>query len=156
MDRRLSEGLRWGMPADKKPTHAIEDKKALGRCLAEARSAAGFTQSSAAADLELVKQTISSWESGTNLPDALWLRRLARLYKTSVSQLVGDEAAGWPFRRVPVGRVAALEPEDLAYVEGALAKAVGDVSGEPSPEDLKRFQSLRGSVKRASGKRKSA
>jgi transcriptional regulator with XRE-family HTH domain len=137
--------------------HTPEEKKALGQCLKEAREAAGFsTQVEAAEELRVVKQTINSWESGTNIPDALWLRRIARAYETTVSRLVGDEVASWPFLRTPVGRVLALEPDDLSYVEGRLAAALSDVSPDPSPEDLARFNRERASQQRTSRRRKSA
>lgn len=74
---------------EKPPTHPDDEKKALGTGLALARIEAGFTQPAAAKELGIVKQTISSWENGRNLPDALWLRRLARLYETTTDSLVG-------------------------------------------------------------------
>lgn len=75
---------------NKKTTaHTHEEKRALGQRLAAARKAAMFTQEGAARELGVIKQTISSWERGLNLPDALWLRRLARLYEASLDAIVG-------------------------------------------------------------------
>ncbi len=73
------------------------DKQALGKRLAAAREEAGYTQPSAAEALSalgfpMTKQAISHWERGRNVPDALMLRRLARLYGASADVLLGDQA----------------------------------------------------------------
>lgn len=78
---------------EKQPAHTTEDKRAFGRQLATVRKAAGFSLESAAVALrkegyEIGKAAIGHWETGQNLPDALWLRRLARLYKTSADKLL--------------------------------------------------------------------
>lgn len=39
-----------------------------------------------------VKQTVSAWESGRNLPDPLVLKRLAKLYSHSADALLWDSA----------------------------------------------------------------
>lgn len=40
----------------------------------------------------LTKQGLGHWESGRNVPDAMWLRRLAKLYGTTLDALVWDDA----------------------------------------------------------------
>lgn len=77
--------------------HAEDEKKSLGARLASARKLAGFTMDGAAKALTLKgykisKQGVGHWESGRNLPDALWLRRLAKLYGTTLDALVWDDA----------------------------------------------------------------
>lgn len=78
-------------------THSAEDKTALGQRLASARKLAGYTIESAAkaltaAGYPITKGGVGAWEKGRNLPDALWLRRLAKLYGTTLDSLVWDDA----------------------------------------------------------------
>ena len=91
VDRRPSARLRWGM------AHPEEDRKALGKRLAAARGLAGYTMEAAAKALTelgypISKQGVGAWEAGRNIPDAFWLRRLAKLYRTTVDSLVWDDA----------------------------------------------------------------
>lgn len=96
IDDRLSGRLRCGMPKpskEKPPAHTAEDKQSLGDQLAKARKDAGFSLTSAAVALrkeghEIGRAAIGHWETGTNVVDALWLRRLARLYKTTSDKLL--------------------------------------------------------------------
>lgn len=79
--------------AEKPPAHTPEDKIALGAQLAQARKKAGFSLDAVATAFQkagnpISKAAIGHWETGQNLPDALWLRRLARLYKTSTDRLL--------------------------------------------------------------------
>ena len=71
-----------------------DERKALGRRLAEHRKAAGFTLASIAKHLtddghKIGKAGVGHWETGQNVPDALTLARLARAYKTSSDTLLG-------------------------------------------------------------------
>jgi transcriptional regulator with XRE-family HTH domain len=91
VDDRPSARLLWGM------AHPEEERKALGRRLKSARTLADLTLESAAHRLTALghpisKQTIGAWETGRNLPDALWLKRLAKLYGTTLDALVWDDA----------------------------------------------------------------
>jgi transcriptional regulator with XRE-family HTH domain len=91
VDDRPSARLLWGM------AHPEEERKALGRRLKSARTLAELTLDQAAAQLTdlgypIIKQTISAWETGRNLPDALWLKRLAKLYGTTLDALVWDDS----------------------------------------------------------------
>lgn len=78
--------------------HAEEDRKALGRRLAAARKIAGFPSLQSVADrltelgYPIGKAAVGHWETGTNLPDAIWLRRLAKLYNTTLDALVWDDS----------------------------------------------------------------
>jgi len=74
-----------------------EDKRALGARLAAARKLAGMTMEQAAARLTALgypisKQGVGHWETGRSVPDAFWLRRLAKLYGTTLDALVWDDA----------------------------------------------------------------
>lgn len=77
--------------------HADDDRKGLGARLAAARNLASLTMEQAAQRLTkkgypISKQGIGHWESGRNVPDAIWLRRLAKLYGTTLDALVWDDA----------------------------------------------------------------
>ena len=90
-DYRSSARLRWAM------AHEDEDRKALGKRLAAARTLAGLTIAGAADALRkkgypITKQGLGHWETGRNVPDAIWLRRLAKLYGSTLDALVWDDA----------------------------------------------------------------
>lgn len=77
--------------------HDEKERKALGRRLAAARTLAGFTMEGAAKALTglgypVSKAGVGHWETGRNLPDALWLKRLAKLYNSTLDALVWDES----------------------------------------------------------------
>jgi transcriptional regulator with XRE-family HTH domain len=111
--------------------HAEEERKALGVQLAMARAASGLTLDAAAAELSrrgypLVRATIGAWEKGRNLPDALWLRRLARLYDTTADFLVGQtDTTFWPFTDELRKKVLLLSDEELARAEDVLRAHLG-------------------------------
>ena len=74
-----------------------EDRKAFGGRLKAARTAVGLTLDAVARRLSddgypTVKQTVSAWEGGRNLPDPLILKRLAKLYQQSSDALLWDTA----------------------------------------------------------------
>lgn len=105
----------------KLPAHSDAEKAALGTRLADARKLAGFTLDGVASELQLVKQTVSAWENGRNIPDALTLRRLARLYQTSADKLVGSEhVRTWPFSPELHERLSGLDEDKLPGVENAI------------------------------------
>ncbi len=84
-------GIRWGM------AHALDERQALGLRLKAARELAGLTQPDVCSALlkngyTISKAAVSAWEKGRNLPDALWLRRLAKLYNTSIDALVWENS----------------------------------------------------------------
>ncbi len=72
-----------------------DERRAIGRRLAAARNLADYTIQSAARALTdggfpISKAGVGAWETGRNLPDALWLRRLAKLYETTVDGLLRE------------------------------------------------------------------
>lgn len=77
--------------------HSEEDRKALGKRLSAARTLKALTIEAAARQLTalgypITKQALGHWETGRNVPDALWLRRLAKLYGTTLDALVWDDS----------------------------------------------------------------
>lgn len=78
--------------------HPEEDRKALGKRLAAARNLAGYDSiESAAKELTklgypISKAGLGAWEAGRNVPDAIWLRRLAKLYSTTIDALSWDDS----------------------------------------------------------------
>lgn len=67
-----------------------EQRAALGRRLKAAREKAGLTQDQIADRFAINKATVSAWETGRGLPDALRLARLAAIYKTTTGALTGE------------------------------------------------------------------
>lgn len=80
------------------PWMAAEDtsddpaRKGLGLRLKAARETRGMTQQQVADQFAVKKGTVSAWETGGGIPDALRLRRLARLYQVSADALLWDDA----------------------------------------------------------------
>lgn len=68
--------------------HEPDEKKALGKRLADAREVSALSQSEAAKQLGIGKAALSAWEVGRNLPDALMLGRAARVYRVSADALL--------------------------------------------------------------------
>lgn len=54
------------------------------------RTQKGLSQEELADRLHVVRQTISKWEKGLSVPDAELLIRLAEIFETSVSELLGE------------------------------------------------------------------
>lgn len=55
------------------------------------RKQKGMSQEALAQQLNVVRQTISKWEKGLSVPDADMLIRIADLFDTSVSELLGSK-----------------------------------------------------------------
>lgn len=53
------------------------------------RKAKGLSQEELAIRLSVVRQTVSKWEKGLSVPDADMLIRIAEVFETSVSELLG-------------------------------------------------------------------
>lgn len=88
VDRRSSDDLGWAV------AHDVDQKKALGARLRFARKEAGYTLESAAKALtnsgfKSGKAAVGHWETGVNVPDALILRELSKMYGVSVDALLG-------------------------------------------------------------------
>lgn len=50
----------------------------------------GLTQDELASRLNVVRQTVSKWEKGLSVPDAEMLQKIAEVFDTGVSQLLGS------------------------------------------------------------------
>lgn len=77
--------------------HSEEDRKGLGKRLSAARNLTDYTIDTAAKKLTsfgypITKQALGHWETGRNVPDAIWLRRLAKLYGTTLDALAWDDS----------------------------------------------------------------
>lgn len=55
------------------------------------RKQKGMPKEVLAQQLNVVRQTISKWEKGLSVPDAAMLIRIANLFDTSVSELLGNK-----------------------------------------------------------------
>lgn len=102
------------------------DRVALGARLKEAREYRGFSQGDVARHLGVPRSAISLIESGSRRVDALELRRLAELYKTTMEALTGVNQEGG-------------EPESVRLV----ARAAADLSPQDRDEVLRFAQFLR-------------
>ena len=57
------------------------------------RTEQGLTQAELAEQLHVVRQTVSKWEQGTSVPDALLLQKLAEIFGTDADSLLGTAKA---------------------------------------------------------------
>ncbi len=53
------------------------------------RKQKGYTQETLAQELNVVRQTVSKWEKGFSVPDAVMIENMAELFEVSVSELLG-------------------------------------------------------------------
>lgn len=67
-------------------------RRGLGLRLASARKDKKLTQDDVALKFSLNKATVSAWETGRGVPDALTLRALAKLYDTSADALLWEDS----------------------------------------------------------------
>lgn len=54
------------------------------------RKQKGYSQETLAQELNVVRQTVSKWEKGYSVPDALMLEKLAEVLEVSVADLLGE------------------------------------------------------------------
>ena len=62
----------------------------LGENIKILRKEKGYSQETLAAQLHVVRQTVSKWEKGISVPDAQMLNQIAELLEVPVSTLLGD------------------------------------------------------------------
>ena len=55
------------------------------------RKSKGFTQEELAAKVNVVRQTVSKWEKGLSVPDAVTLQKIAEVLDVSVNELLGAD-----------------------------------------------------------------
>lgn len=82
---------------------AIEVRKNFGLRLAAARAGKKLTQQDVADRFSVNKATVSAWETGRGIPDALVLRALAKLYDVSADALLWAESLTPAAMRIAAG-----------------------------------------------------
>jgi transcriptional regulator with XRE-family HTH domain len=107
------------------------DGIALGQRLRGARVLAGETLETVAAKMTAAgipvkKQAVGHWETGTSVPDALQIRRLAKIYGTTTDALLWDDSLSMEAVRFAAqydaltdGQQRAFKAMWLAYFEEA-------------------------------------
>ena len=93
--------------------------------LKEAREYRGFSQEEVARHLDVPRTAVSLMENGSRRVEALELRRLAKLYQTTMENLTGQDQE-------------ATEPESIRLV----ARAAADLSATDRDEVLRFVQFL--------------
>ena len=80
---------------ERKPHNRTEEIKEASQVLNEniknMRKQKGYTQETFAQELNVVRQTVSKWEKGYSVPDAVMLEKIAELFDVSVNELLGGE-----------------------------------------------------------------
>lgn len=101
------------------------DTKVLGARIKQARESASLSQEefgnrlAAFGHRAASKQTISSWETGRNIPSAIVLRDIARVCNVSTDSLtLGVDR--WPFETQLLEKIRQLDPRQLLKLEGAI------------------------------------
>lgn len=103
--------------------HPEHERKLLGQSLARARSGTGLSLDGVAKALtqegfDISKAGVGHWETGQNVIDGIWVRRLTKLYGTTADVLIGnDTAVQWPFSRQLRALVTELDDEALRSLE---------------------------------------
>lgn len=113
----------------------------LGRRLANARKASGFTQENVAKDLEISRATLFNIEQGIRLPKNSELHQLATKYDVTVGELIRQEPPPEPlliqFRAAP--RIDARLDREVERQVGVLQRLCDDyfelerLCGRPLP-----------------------
>lgn len=89
----------------------------LNQNIKNLRKQKGYTQETLAQELNIVRQTVSKWEKGYSVPDAVMLEKLAELFEVSVGELLGDTAQSNE-DKADLNRIS----EQLAVLNNQLAK----------------------------------
>ena len=101
---------------EKRPDVKDDDRKTLGDRLREARDYLGFSQEEVANFLGVSRSALSLMETGLRKVEVMELKKLAELYKKSVSHFTGEEAEAGSFgagAKHLARKVADLSSEDL-------------------------------------------
>jgi transcriptional regulator with XRE-family HTH domain len=96
------------------------EQQAVGQRLRNARETLGLTQEDVAGVLGIQRTSVIALEAGKRSVRALELRRLARLYRRSVSWIIGEEPDA-----------------ELAGDNGALYRATTELSAEDKEQVLR-------------------
>ncbi len=90
-----------------------QDRKGLGERLREAREYLGFSQEEVANFLGTARSALSNIENGQRKVEALELKKLAQLYKRTISYFTGEAEAAEPKFAADVAHLA-RKAEDLS------------------------------------------
>ncbi len=71
--------------------YSTQINEKIAKNLAHYRKAAGLTQAELAEKINYSDKSVSKWESGGGVPDIYILLQLAKLYKITVGELIGEE-----------------------------------------------------------------
>ena len=63
----------------------------LANNIKDLRKQKGYSQETLAQELNVVRQTVSKWEKGYSVPDAIMLEKLAEVFDVPVGELLGPE-----------------------------------------------------------------
>jgi hypothetical protein len=81
-----------------------------------------------------VAQVVNNWEArGVSKEGALLAQREIGCDANWLLTGEGSMQAGWPFKRVPLARVLALDSETLAFVEGRMLSVLEDSEHQTIP-----------------------
>jgi transcriptional regulator with XRE-family HTH domain len=120
------------------------------------RKALGMNQKELAVRLGVDQSTVSDIENGKGFSAEI-LMKLAEALETTPSMVMqGHDEAFWPFKRVPLEAFISLDPEERAYVEGVLARALDDISPPPVEVAIEELRQSRLQVTRKGVRRRAA
>jgi len=88
----------------------------IGQRLKEARKASGFTQEQVAKYLDLKRENVSYYETGTRQIDTITLNRLAELYGYSLMYFLSHDSVVEEGNVATAFRANGLSDEDLKVV----------------------------------------
>lgn len=125
--------------ADDIPTS--DERKAFGLRLRRNREALGLTQPDVGRwltdqGIDATKQAVSAWELGRNLPDAMIIKRLCRLFNCSADSLLWETHAETPGATNPLApallsRIANLTVEQQTAIERNLVTLLDVLAPAP-------------------------
>lgn len=115
-----------------------KERTPFGDRLFRARTHAKLTQTQLAKAASISQGNLGELEwTGDGSSATVRLAKACGVRPEWLAEGEGDmlDASAWPFKRVPLTKVSVLESDDLSYVEGALAKALSDLSPLPIEEE---------------------
>src|SRR5438552_2952908 len=110
-----------------------DDVQALARRLRESREYVGLSQEAVAERLGVPRASVSAMEAGKRKVSSMELRDLARLYRTSIEQLIGEEPEQDPVVGALYRTARNLTQEDREQVL-RFAEFLRSAGAAPPPE----------------------
>lgn len=146
---RITDALASGFPIDGIPTLQImvreRERTDFGQRLFEARTGAKLSQPALAAKVGMAQSTLAEAESARH--GSSFTAQLAAATGVRAEWLASgvgpkfptaapaqEPQSDWPFPKVALARVLALEPDDLGYVQRRLLQAVEECEGSAEPQ----------------------